>query len=968
MALELTPDGVGEGQVSPPPATSPAPFLPFRVIAPTVGTVDEDTEAVVVVDDSTDVARVTIDGVDAPDLRRLAGVVRFRVPGRASPGAATVEVIDTSGATLAAARFRWVAQGERRTPYFDAVAPKTGPIAGGYDVWIVGAGFVAGTTVTFGDATAPSVDVLSDSLLRVTAPAAARPGYVPVSIRTPDGDVACARSGFLYTRSQPSAQRTVRWDRREYVPPPGQGQLIVADVDRDGFSDLVVAGAGGVGTVRGLEHDRLRAPELFRPRPRSFYDTSGASRPVRCDLDGDGRLDVVGVSASDYVNEVWVVAFLGASSGRFEPWRSTSLPFGGTTHMHLVAPIDFDGDGDPDLLLADPYEVVAYRRVGAWRFERAGWTTLAPGEVTATTETVTHIVPLPLQPDRGPEVALGTHSGATGETIRVVSVEPGGALRLDPRAPRLAIGDPDVDPRPLLADVDADGVVDVVARCLNAPDLSPAERGSSHPPFSPSLYAVKALLRRPTSTDLAVFTRDARDELAVADVDGDGDLDLVTCWRDDGRELRVIEGPDWTVTRDLPSATAYVRDLAVGDLDLDGVNEIVRVEQGSTAVAVRSLRRSPDGSYADLGPTPIISSTDAVLSGPDLALWLEARAADAPRDLLLWTSQGPLLVTTGPDGRPEAPWSAGPAPGSSGAWIHGDLDGDGVVDLVTSSSDLRVLSWSRGRGDGRFEAPAVVSGSATTGFVPWAVVDVDRDGRPDVVGVARAGLGPLSARLGAAGPTFADVSPLPAAAQSPPPGEPTCWWVVAGDLDGDRTDDLFAANADRAAPYSSWTETLTGSPLVARLHSSSAVTQPAAIVDLDGDGRSDLLWSQPGRIRIDFGDGAGGFPRSFELPDPALVHPGSSPPAPIALPLTAADLDGDGAVDIVGVTGDGRVLMLLGHDAGWSPAVVLGVVGQSLAAVQAQLALRAEDLDGDGRAEVVVLAGGVVTIFRVSAD
>lgn len=61
--------------------------------------------------------------------------------------------------------------------------------------------------------------------------------------------------------------------------------------------------------------------------------------------------------------------------------------------------------------------------------------------------------------------------------------------------------------------------------------------------------------------------------------------------------------------------------------------------------------------------------------------------------------------------------------------------------------------------------------------------------------------------------------------------------------------------------------------------------------DLDGDGATDLLLTEPGaaRVRVAWGDGTGGFPAVDERPAPAA---GRSTPV-------VADLDGDGADDVL---------------------------------------------------------------------
>lgn len=90
-----------------------------------------------------------------------------------------------------------------------ALAPSSGPAAGGNDVTITGSGFVAGrTSVQFGDAAATNVRVASSTQLVVTAPAGA--GIVGVRVATPGGTSTLEDA---YTYGEPVTVTSVEPDR-----------------------------------------------------------------------------------------------------------------------------------------------------------------------------------------------------------------------------------------------------------------------------------------------------------------------------------------------------------------------------------------------------------------------------------------------------------------------------------------------------------------------------------------------------------------------------------------------------------------------------------------------------------------------------------------------------------------------------------------------------------------------------------
>ncbi len=119
------------------------------------------------------------------------------------------------------------------------------------------------------------------------------------------------------------------------------------------------------------------------------------------------------------------------------------------------------------------------------------------------------------------------------------------------------------------------------------------------------------------------------------------------------------------------------------------------------------------------------------------------------------------------------------------------------------------------------------------------------------------------------------------------------------------------------------------------------------LVDVNGDGALDALFLSSGRpgVSVAIGSGTGDFA------SPTSTSPGSGPVARFAV----GDLEGDGDIDIVAVTGD-RYLRMENDGAGnFSVAQVLG-------SAEFVRDLLLEDVSGDGLADLVILriqSGGI---------
>ena len=298
----------------------------------------------------------------------------------------------------------------------------------------------------------------------------------------------------------------------------------------------------------------------------------------------------------------------------------------------------------------------------------------------------------------------------------------------------------------------------------------------------------------------------------------------------------------------------------------------------------------------------------------------------------------------------------------------GDFDGDGRADLVASApsqtswvfAEGAAYVWPAGSSD-QMPSMGIWGSYVNAGLGPLAVGDVNGDGYADlVVGVP----GQDEVRLYPGGEDGVSEVPAWVAVHEGRLGTS----VAVGDLDGDGYADVIAgapgssevllwqgrASGLLASPDARYTSDLTGFG-----------TMVAVPGDLDGDTFNDLVVAHPdgamgrGVLGVWFGHPAG----VDALVGGAAVMRGERG-ARLGAAVAAGDVNGDGALELaIGSPGLDRVDVVEADRAGFRSVQRIRMGGDRDG--QFGTSLVAEDLDGDGLAELLIgspggAAGGVV--------
>jgi hypothetical protein len=272
-------------------------------------------------------------------------------------------------------------------------------------------------------------------------------------------------------------------------------------------------------------------------------------------------------------------------------------------------------------------------------------------------------------------------------------------------------------------------------------------------------------------------------------------------------------------------------DLAVADWNKDGKLDVVTCNDGDTVTVMLGDGR---GGFTPAPGSPIKAAAHLIAVGdvnkdrnPDLALTHH-------------DSFGVVVLLGAGDGR-FAPAPGSPFAAHRGAKAHNhglalsDLNGDGSLDITTSNQDDNSVSVLLGDGRGGFTPAAGSPFAVGRAPYPHAVADVNRDGNLDIV-TPNVGGDNVTVLLGDGRGGFAPAAKSPYAVEYRP------YYVALGDVNGDALPDVITTHDDinlmttllgdgrggfAAAPASPFDLGRRAYKLVA--------------ADVNGDGRADLV-------------------------------------------------------------------------------------------------------------------------------
>jgi hypothetical protein len=599
--------------------------------------------------------------------------------------------------------------------------------------------------------------------------------------------------------------------------------ILIGDVNGDSKADVIQAHPGN--TPSTFDVWIANSDGTFTQTSTSYVVSSATLLGgILTDVDGDGKLDLLAVDSE----ALGVVSTLkGNGDGTFLP--PTTVTLAGTAPNNLIF-ADFNGDGKIDFAGVDSSNQVNVYLQNAGTFLLTGTPLVTPDTVYDSCN--------------------------------------------------LTAGD-----------LNGDGKAEIVSSNCNDNNLT-VYVSNGDGTFQTGVYYNVAS----TDTSLADLYPEA---VTIADVNGDGKNDIISS-NDDGGDITVLLGNgDGTVT--VPTvgfATGgYPRTPAVvGDFNGDGLQDIVISDDEYSFVYLQGYG---DGTFRSA--LDYYSPTSDNLNGYGITIASGDFNGDGLPDVVVGNCCDSTLGVTVFLSRADGSLQPGVNYGTGGNLEYvavADFNGDTKLDIAATDRSNGVVQIFLGNGDGTFATPNPFATDIGGSPYPNGVVagDFNHDGHVDLA-VVNSNKGDVGVLLGDGAGNFSTPTPYPISQYA--------YEITAADLNGDGYLDLLVplnstpsngvavllADSTNPGTFKAESDVAIG---FSRLYS-------AAVGDLNGDGKVDLAVTVQDTsigqgIAVALGNGDGTF-QSANLFSTTVQSSFWDSPWPAYVKMF--DLDNDGKLDLI---------------------------------------------------------------------
>jgi Leucine-rich repeat (LRR) protein len=740
-----------------------------------------------------------------------------------------------------------------------------------------------------------------------------------------DGDIDCAAANFnnasitIFTNNGSGALTAAQ------TLTSGLNPVFVhaADMNNDGFLDLLVANAG-TGSISLY----LNNSGVFPTSPTSFHTAAG--NPVHiatADFDGNGLLDVAVANAAGS-GSVTILRNRVLGGLQTAGVEYLSMPFSFASCRALACG-DWDNDGDIDIAVANgafPSNYVSFMRNSGGNFEPAGTI------LTGALGTLVSLCSGDLDNDGDLDLAVVSGVGGGGITNNLtVLLNNSAANTYDVSFTSSFYTIPSGTSAVVCGDWDGDNDLDLAATCWAG------GTGATVSVIQNNGGGIFAVL--PANT---IATGRGPRGLAVGDIDGDGDLDLLSA--NDPNDPMMLDTGTLSVLLNTAPITVlnYNTTPTVAparhsnSAPLSATCSITFTQPLASTVATAgsrvlfvqgSMRGSRSGTFSTPGPATLtLQPAMAFYSGEQV--WVSvthARSvANVPTRPFVYSYRAAAALGTGLLQEIDQIPTANINPRITAT---GDFNNDGALDYAVAQNGGIQAFLNSGSGQS-FTGGSLLGGLV---YTQMAVADFNNDGNLDIVAITAAGVNHILLGNGAGGFSVNTITPSSGSA-------PT---LAVADFNGDGLMDFATAANPQFNMYLN-----NGSGTSFTNSNASFGTDKAfmAAGDFDNDGDIDLaVANSMANVQLLLNNGNGVFTGGALL----------LTPAPRA--ITAADVNNDGRTDIVLAT-QTSVFVYINSGAVFAPGMAV-LTGRTDVGT-----LAAADVNGDGRLDILAadnLMGGM---------